>query len=179
MRQPGRDHVQRGEHGRGPSGRGKLDTRKAVSWTELFRTFLIALDPFKLVAAAGGVLVTAIGWWLMSVIFFNGSSKPRADMNPASSEYLQGEDYNTLYKRYIDDKMTPDEAGARAKKEIQRDVARYQLIQRQADTGGTFRRMPWYEDRGPNPYLQVTTVVRERSVDASRPSTGFSRSKSR
>ena len=38
-------------------GSRDLDTRKSLSWTELLKTFLIALDPFKLLIAALGILL--------------------------------------------------------------------------------------------------------------------------
>ena len=43
--------------------------RSLLPWTELFRGFQIALDLNKLLLAAGGVLVTAIGWVLLAWIF--------------------------------------------------------------------------------------------------------------
>jgi hypothetical protein len=53
------------------SGTRDFETRKSFAWTELLRTFLIALDPFKLIVAAAGIMTTALGWWVLSYIFFN------------------------------------------------------------------------------------------------------------
>ena len=50
---------------------------KPTSWTKLFGTFLVALDPFKLLVAAAGVLATALGWWLISIIFYYSWSVPK------------------------------------------------------------------------------------------------------
>ena len=50
---------------------------KPASWTKIFGTFLVALDPFKLLVAAGGILATALGWWLLSLIFYNAWTEPK------------------------------------------------------------------------------------------------------
>src|SRR5438067_5319121 len=50
---------------------------QSASWTKLFGTFLVALDPFKLLVAAAGILVTALGWWLLSVIFYGAWTTPK------------------------------------------------------------------------------------------------------
>ena len=49
------------------------------AWTELFRTFQVALDPKKLILAAAGIFVMWAGWWLLSIIFYNARAKPSAD----------------------------------------------------------------------------------------------------
>ena len=53
--------------------------RRPASWTKLFGTFLVALDPFKLLVAAAGILVTALGWWLISVVFYNAWTVPEPE----------------------------------------------------------------------------------------------------
>jgi hypothetical protein len=45
--------------------------RQLFPWTELFRGFKIALDPYKLLLAAAGILVMAFGWWLLGLIFWS------------------------------------------------------------------------------------------------------------
>jgi hypothetical protein len=50
--------------------------RPAWMWTELFRTFQIALDPKKLLLAAAGLLFMTGGTWLLSVVFFAMRSEP-------------------------------------------------------------------------------------------------------
>src|SRR5262245_22265457 len=52
------------------AGTRESEFRNRYSWTSLLRTFLVALDPFKLLVAAFGILATAIGWWLLSVVFW-------------------------------------------------------------------------------------------------------------
>lgn len=102
-------------------GTRDFDSRRSLSWTELFRTFLIALDPFKLLVAAIGILATAIGWWLISAIFYGAWSKPNEN--------------------------EPTE------------VARHQYISNLAGPGGVYRTMPWFEERGRNPFLVVSNSV--------------------
>ena len=43
--------------------------RQLLPWTELFRTFQVALDLNKLLLAAAGIFVMAFGWWLLALIF--------------------------------------------------------------------------------------------------------------
>lgn len=45
-------------------------THQPYAWTELFRCFQVALDPRKLLVAALGILGTALGWYVLSTMFF-------------------------------------------------------------------------------------------------------------
>ena len=55
----------------------ELNWRTLFPWTELFRGFQVALDLNKLFLAAAGIVVMALGWWLLSVIFGSAySNKP-------------------------------------------------------------------------------------------------------
>ena len=45
------------------------ETRTYWAWTELFRTFQVALDPKKLLLAAAGIFVMWVGWWLLAIAF--------------------------------------------------------------------------------------------------------------
>src|SRR5579862_3139748 len=49
--------------------------KELAPWTKLFSAFKVALDPKKLLLAAGGILVMSLGWYVLSVIFFSTSSK--------------------------------------------------------------------------------------------------------
>ena len=46
--------------------------RHLLPWTELFRGFQVALDLNKLVLAAAGIVVMAVGWWLLALLFRAG-----------------------------------------------------------------------------------------------------------
>jgi hypothetical protein len=47
----------------------EVNWRQLMPWTTLFQGFRVALDPNKLVLAAAGILLMALGWWVLSVIF--------------------------------------------------------------------------------------------------------------
>lgn len=142
-------------------GTRDFDNRKNINWsdlfgwTRLFRTFLIALDPFKLLVAAAGILATALGWWLLSAIFFSAWTEPKdatADINDRKGAYQ---------------KDGHDEASAlaRATADHEAEANRYRLMKQTAGPGGSFRTMPWFEERGRNPFLLVRSTVSQGSVE--------------
>jgi hypothetical protein len=47
----------------------ELNIRQLMPWTELFRAFQIALEPYKLLLAAVAIIVLTFGWWLLALIF--------------------------------------------------------------------------------------------------------------
>ena len=47
----------------------EINWRQLMPWTVLFQGFRVALDPNKLVLSAVGILLMALGWWLLSVVF--------------------------------------------------------------------------------------------------------------
>jgi len=115
-------------------------------WTELFRTFQIALDPKKLVLAAAGIVVMWLGWLALSTAFYAARTKPvDADFQPAAYE-ARG--------------LTVDEAKKRAAEDFVAAQARYQLIEDLAGPHGAFRVAPWHENRGPNPFQLATGQLR-------------------
>lgn len=46
-----------------------VNVRQLLPWTELFRAFQIALEPYKLILAASAIVVLTVGWWLLAQIF--------------------------------------------------------------------------------------------------------------
>ncbi|HBI43476.1 MAG TPA: hypothetical protein DDY78_11565 [Planctomycetales bacterium] len=48
--------------------------RHLLPWTELFRGFQVALDLNKLALAAAGIVVMAVGWWLLALLFRAGEN---------------------------------------------------------------------------------------------------------
>jgi hypothetical protein len=111
-------------------------------WTELFRTFQIALDPKKLILAAAGIVAMWIGWCLLSLAFYEARSKPvDADFQQATYE-ARG--------------MSSEDAKKRAAEDLTAAQARYQLIEDLAGKYGAFRIAPWHENRGPNPFQLAT-----------------------
>lgn len=57
-------------------GLRKEDLRDWAPWTKLFSGFRVAMDPKKLILAAAGILTMSLGWWLLSLLFFNMRAQP-------------------------------------------------------------------------------------------------------
>jgi hypothetical protein len=57
--------------------------RHLLPWTELFRGFQVALDLNKKDLAAAGIVVMALGWWLLALLFRAGESD-QAPQKPES-----------------------------------------------------------------------------------------------
>src|SRR5262249_133736 len=149
---------------------------KPASWTKLFGTFLVALDPFKLLVAAAGILVTALGWWLISVIFYNAWTVPtesyyedRAKKDSslkteddraasAKAEYLKAVETWALMHELAGptDRSNPDFARYYQLRHPDPAVRNPRLAE---GYGGKYRTMPWAENRGPNPFLMTKTVI--------------------
>src|SRR5262245_15729280 len=144
------------------TGVPEQEARNIWAWTELFRTFQVALDPKKLLLAAVGIIVMWMGWLILSVIFFNMRSEPKWPSDYPSANYKK-------------DGMTEEQAGELARQHYDRDMERYVLLYRLAGPGdqsapelwkretGKLRIYPWHEDRGPNPYLLVTNQYDDKS----------------
>jgi hypothetical protein len=128
--------------------------RPGYLWTELFKTFQVALDPKKLALAAAGILVMFLGWWFLSWAFYSARSEPKQiDYSP---------------EVYTKRGLTPDEANRRSVSDFEAAKARYYFLQALAApadearpvgilrTLNSFRTAPWNENRGPNPYLLIT-----------------------
>ena len=75
----------------------EVNWRQLLPWTFLFQGFRVALDPNKLLLAAGGILIMAFGWWLLAVIF--NTSKPDAGKYIGDpNSYGQPEDSDDVKK---------------------------------------------------------------------------------
>jgi hypothetical protein len=159
-----------------------VNFRQLLPWTEIFRGFQVALDPKKLLLAAAGIMVMAIGWWVLSAIFFSSRTEPdwgadkrddaaawkafRAERNkwnllyaaagdrptPTTGKNLANDFADTPQEWELIDKLKPGQ------KEVDLGPNRKLIIPDQPyyKTYGTLRTWPFYEDRGPNPYLLVT-----------------------
>jgi hypothetical protein len=53
-----------------------INFRQLFPWTALFDGFRVALDPKKLLLAAGGILVMAIGWQILGWAFYSSRTEP-------------------------------------------------------------------------------------------------------
>ncbi len=126
-----------------------FDTKKTLMWTELFRTFLIALDPFKLLIAAAGILIMSLGWWTISAFFFNSWTEPKS---------REGE-LKDRKNAFVKDGLDEEKAAQRATFEYDVELSRYLFMKERAGAYGTYRTMPWSESRGPNPCLVTTHAL--------------------
>lgn len=151
---------------------------KPASWTKLFGTFLVALDPFKLAVAAAGILTTAFGWWLLSIIFYYSWTIPKPSdydskkFAEGTTEEVRTQQKQEAYKKDLatwaliyelagpTNRANKDAAELYSKwyQETHPDKAR-RNTDLEKGYGGKYRTMPWHEDRGPNPFLLSKSVV--------------------
>jgi len=139
-------------------------TRKYL-WTELFRSFQIALDPRKLLAAAAGILAMSFGWYILSAVFV-----PSKAPDPDASEYkLEAMKKEKGDKKADGKDYTEDEYRQAGMQKYARDQRQWATIYALAGSGspesrglkadapkvqtGKLRTMPWHESRGENPFL--------------------------
>src|SRR5262249_5531781 len=149
--------------------------REGWLFPHIFRTFRVALDPKKSLLAAAGIVLMALGWWLISILFYNGWSQPSLDK------------YHARPASYFDNKYKDKSAEERERLRLEEEAERNREFNEDSDRwlhlhrlagngiatvkyqpengqqrpprsvwGGRLRTMPWYEDRGPNPYFLVT-----------------------
>ena len=134
--------------------------RAALPWTNIFRCFQVALDPRKLFVAALGILAMSFLWWLLSNVFYYKA--PTANdpdySNTAVQKDFEGKTNPTTGKPYTNDEL-PVVVAAEAKRRFERDYAQWQQLDALAGPGGRLRTLPWYEYRGPNPFLFLTQLA--------------------
>jgi hypothetical protein len=129
-------------------------------WTNLFRCFAIALiDPRKLLAAALGIIVVSLGWFVLSCIFHyqdptrsDQTYQPEAMKKTLGAKKPNGEDY------------TNDEYIEKGIEQHGRDHDRWLVINDLAGPRGKLSTMPWNEFRGENPFLFVSRISSQPSA---------------
>ncbi len=142
---------------------------RSASWMEIFRCFQVALDPRKLLVAALGILVMSFLWWLLSVIFY--SKAPERGLPEYTNTAIQN-DYNN--KKKPDGTGYDDADYTRiANERFATDLEQWRVLDALAGPGGRLRTMPWFEYRGPNPFLFVTDVLSGSAQDRTTALTGF------
>ncbi len=72
----------------------EVNFRQFLPWTHIFRGFRIGLNPKSLLLAAAGILVMAIGWWLLAVVFSGIRSEPIWPTNYPTADYQPSADEN-------------------------------------------------------------------------------------
>ncbi len=130
--------------------------RNALPWTEIFRCFQVALDPRKLLVAAVGILVMSFGWYVLSASFYYPA--PSRDADEYSNSKLERE-LRDKKKPGTDTPYSEDDRRAIGDQRYQADVEQWQVLAELAGPGGSLRTLPWYENRGPNPYLFLTQLT--------------------
>jgi hypothetical protein len=144
----------------GPTETPPYPPRRAPLWTEIFRCFQVALDPRKLLVAALGILLMSLGWHLLSRAFYY--DPPRE----TDAEYQATTVQKDLGAKKPDgSEYTTDDYNAEAHARFERDRARWRVLHDLAGENGRLRTLPWYEYRGPNPFLLMTDLVGGTSVN--------------
>lgn len=148
--------------------------RTALPWTNLFRCFQVALDPRKLFIAAIGILVMSLLWWLLSTMFYyKAPTINDPDYSTATiQEHFAGKDNPDTGKPYAEGELAAAVEGAK-KKKFERDYAQWQQLDQLAGPGGRLRTLPWYEYRGPNPFLFATDALADSAADRKKNFDGF------
>ncbi len=131
-----------------------MPVRKDYQWTEIFKSFQVALDPRKLLVAAAGILVMSLGWYLLSTVFYY--AEPVRDSDAYSNKTME---------KKVDKPKTdkPEEVEAyykiTAQAQYERDHKQWETLHSLAGKGGKLRTMPWDEFRGENPFLFATKLA--------------------
>jgi hypothetical protein len=135
---------------------GSFSIRAALPWTEIFRCFQVALDPRKLLVAAAGILTMAVGWFILSAIFYKKA--PERSL-PEYSNAVIAKDYAGKKKPVTDEPYKEEDFTEVGNQNFAADYAKWRELADLAAPGspgippGRFRVMPWDEYRGPNPFL--------------------------
>lgn len=140
----------------------EINFRQWLPWTQLFRGFWVAADPKKLLLAAAGILTMAFGWWLLAWAFSH-----RAAPDWRSGDYTDWAEFKAARNRY---NLLYEAAGATPQREDANDLAHSPdefdrlIANPQSPTMqaarikpyGKLRTWPFWENRGPNPFMLVT-----------------------
>jgi len=163
---------------------GAVNIRQMLPWTELFQSFKVALDPKKLLLAAAGILVMAVGWYLLAWIFYTSQPEPQWSA-PKDDSADAAKRTEAAWKTFKEDRrkwhILHDAAGSAPVEidagDLADSPAEFDEIQKALEEikekggehtvgakkivlvsrpGGYLRTWPWFEERGPNPYLLLT-----------------------
>jgi hypothetical protein len=163
----------------------ELNWRQLFPWTELFQGFRLAIDYNKLLLAAGGLLTMALGWWVLANLFLYSKpdfkdqtsetgwaefKRHRDEWNlvykaaGAGEEKVEAADiardqaeYNTI-SRSLDFNLPlePQLDQLARENKISPDLPARMAAYGKLKPAGKLRIWPWFEDRGPNPFLLVS-----------------------
>ncbi|QJW97936.1 hypothetical protein [Frigoriglobus tundricola] len=148
---------------------GGFSYRAALPWTNIFRCFQVALDPRKLFVAAIGILVMSFLWWFLSSVFYYKAPLPN---DPDYSNTTVQRDYEGK-KKSNGENYTEADYTRIGREKFERDYAQWQQLDSLAGPGGRLRTLPWYEYRGPNPFLFFTEALGGSAEDRRQAVSGF------
>lgn len=178
-----------------------LDWRHLFPWTEIFRGFQIALDPKKLILAAAGMLLMALGWWVLAALFYSTRTEPTSDNNPDAYPNQQAFEAARDHRRKWlllhqaagnspRDLSKPDALDLANNPEDYKDISgalregvrmgktrngTLWAVPSREEPYGLMRKWPWEEDRGANPYLQVSNALSSGDATPGEKGSFFSR----
>src|SRR6476661_1451188 len=86
-------------------GLGKEQVREPAPWIKIFSGFRVAADPKKLLLAAVGIFVMAVGWWLLASFFyeFNRKQPKWPDYRDQVGEGRRYKDAEVAFKSFKQD----------------------------------------------------------------------------
>lgn len=153
---------------------GAFSYRTALPWTNIFRCFQVALDPRKLLVAAAGIFAMSLLWYVLSAVFwYKAPNRDDSDYSMSViKKELEGRDDPKTGEAYKSDALEAA-ATTEAQRRFDRDYAQWQQLDALAGPGGRLRTLPWYEYRGPNPFLFVTDVLGGSAADREKAAGGF------
>jgi hypothetical protein len=160
-----------------PDGRDQshgFSYRTALPWTHIFRCFQVALDPRKLFVAAVGILVMSFCWWVLSHMFWY-KAPDRSDQEFSNSTIqpdFDGKINPATGKTYTSEEL-PEALKQEGDRRHKVAYEQWQVLDSLAGEGGRFRTLPWYEYRGPNPFLLFTEVLGGTAADRENTIRGF------
>lgn len=127
-------------------------------WREIFRCFQIAIDPRKLLVAAAGIITMSAVWYLLSLLFYNLSTRPDRNADLYSNQRIQQE-LGDRTKPGTNEPYREEDLKRIGDERFQADLARWLVLEELAGPGGRLRTMPWYEFRGENPFSFLTRLL--------------------
>jgi hypothetical protein len=148
---------------------GGFSYRTALPWTNIFRCFQVALDPRKLFIAALGILAMSFLWWLLSNVFYSKAPTPN---DPEYSNSAIQREYEGK-KKPDGSNYTPEDFSRIGAERFKKDYEQWQVLDQLAGPGGRLRTLPWYEYRGPNPFLFFTDALGGSAADREKALRGF------
>ncbi len=179
----------------------EINFRQWLPWTQLFRGFWVALDHKKLLLAAAGILLMALGWYFLAWSAFAFREEPHfasgrySDTDAGWAQFERDRrDWRLFYEAagptsrlqdandlatspsefsVISDQFTKLDSELKTKgvdelrQQVNGEIERGELRGKQAQAAvmwfnrqplpyGRLRTWPWFEHRGPNPFLLVS-----------------------